>query len=228
MSTMEPISHDRLAVPAWERFQGESDPAWQAFVLYRDMGADRSLAKVAQQLGKSKQLMDRWSRKHWWRYRVEEWERHQEQQRQLANNAAIEQMAQRHASQAALALNALTIPQRALLERLKSDPNLIETMSHAKLDELLNLAVRTSSALPALMNAERLARGEPTTIERRESVGLEIQAGIDPRSQSADLRGVLRVLRESGVLSDILSDIDDEGDEAVAALEQVHSDNADD
>ena len=36
----------------WERQEGETAQAFQAFAAYRDMGAERSLAKVAQKVGK--------------------------------------------------------------------------------------------------------------------------------------------------------------------------------
>lgn len=58
----------------WERQKGESAPAFQAFAIYRDMGAERSLAKVAQKLGKSKALMERWSRRWQWGVRAEAWD----------------------------------------------------------------------------------------------------------------------------------------------------------
>ena len=41
----------------WERQKGESAQAYEAFVLYRDLGAERSHVKVAQQLGKSLSLI---------------------------------------------------------------------------------------------------------------------------------------------------------------------------
>ena len=31
---------------SWERLSGETNPAWNAFCLYRDYGADRSIKKV--------------------------------------------------------------------------------------------------------------------------------------------------------------------------------------
>ena len=40
----------------------------------RDMGAERSLAKVAQKLGKSKALMERWSVRWQWGQRAEAWD----------------------------------------------------------------------------------------------------------------------------------------------------------
>jgi hypothetical protein len=57
----------------WERLTGESPQAFEAFAAYRDMGAERSLAKVARQLGKSTTLMERWSVGHHWVRRVDAW-----------------------------------------------------------------------------------------------------------------------------------------------------------
>lgn len=52
----------------WERQAGESSVAYEAFLLYRNMGHEtegekkkRRLASVAEKLGKSLKLMERWS-----------------------------------------------------------------------------------------------------------------------------------------------------------------------
>lgn len=50
----------------WERQKGESQKAYEAFVIYRDLGAERSTAKVSQELGKSKALIQRWCRAWNW------------------------------------------------------------------------------------------------------------------------------------------------------------------
>jgi uncharacterized protein YnzC (UPF0291/DUF896 family) len=50
----------------WFRQKGESRKAYEAFAVYRDLGAARSQAKVAERLGKSLELMKRWSAKHEW------------------------------------------------------------------------------------------------------------------------------------------------------------------
>jgi hypothetical protein len=50
----------------WERQADETPKAYAAFCLYRDLGPSRSYAKVGQELGKSKTLMEKWGSNHGW------------------------------------------------------------------------------------------------------------------------------------------------------------------
>jgi len=53
----------------WEKQPGESDQAWEAFCIYRDMDADkgkRAINDVAEQLGKSRSLVARWCNEKGW------------------------------------------------------------------------------------------------------------------------------------------------------------------
>jgi hypothetical protein len=59
----------------WEQQPGESVKAFEAFSVYRNLGVRRSTARVAQQLGKSKTLMDRWSSQWFWVERVRAYDR---------------------------------------------------------------------------------------------------------------------------------------------------------
>ena len=80
----------------WERQDGESAKAYQAFCKYLDMGEKRSIRAVAQQLGKSATLMARWSSTWHWPDRVAEYEA---DLRRLAYKKAqndAEKMAKRH------------------------------------------------------------------------------------------------------------------------------------
>lgn len=64
----------------WERLPEESTEAFEAFKTYRDMGAERSLAKVGEKLGKSTALMERWSARHEWVKRAQAWDDEAERQ----------------------------------------------------------------------------------------------------------------------------------------------------
>lgn len=58
----------------WERQPDESPKAYEAFTVYRDLGKERTLPKVAEQCGKSVSLMSRWSQAHSWVERVNAWD----------------------------------------------------------------------------------------------------------------------------------------------------------
>src|SRR6516164_3670924 len=55
---------------AFEQQRKESDKAFAAFSMYLSLGAERSLAKTAAKLGRSKVLMERWSSRFDWPARV--------------------------------------------------------------------------------------------------------------------------------------------------------------
>jgi hypothetical protein len=58
----------------WDRQPGESSPAYEAYLTYQEMGADRSSELVARKLGKSKTLTDRWCSQWKWVERARQWD----------------------------------------------------------------------------------------------------------------------------------------------------------
>ena len=54
----------------WERQEGESVKAFEAFTVYLEMGDERSIREVAQRLAKSRTLIGRWSVTYQWVERV--------------------------------------------------------------------------------------------------------------------------------------------------------------
>lgn len=82
----------------WERQPGESAKAYEAFSTYRDMGSDRSLAKVGQALGKSKAMMEKWSSAHNWVERAKAWDVEQDRILQKQQMDDIKKMRKRHAT----------------------------------------------------------------------------------------------------------------------------------
>lgn len=58
----------------WERQKNEGPKPYEAFTIYRDLGKERTLPKVAEKLGKSLGLVTRWSGAHNWVERVTAWD----------------------------------------------------------------------------------------------------------------------------------------------------------
>lgn len=71
--------------PIWELQETDTDKSFEAFAIYRDMGANRSLRKVAEKLGKSETIINRWSMNNDWVNRVAAFDKHQDSLRQERN-----------------------------------------------------------------------------------------------------------------------------------------------
>ncbi|MFE0190699.1 hypothetical protein [Streptomyces sp. NPDC058989] len=84
-------------VEPWERQSGESVQAFEAFAAYRDLGAARSVAKVARELGKSTTLLFRWSRQYAWVMRATAYDREQDRVFLAEQAQARRDIARRHA-----------------------------------------------------------------------------------------------------------------------------------
>ena len=105
----------------WERRENESSKAYEAFSIYRDMGTERSLGKVAERLKKSETLMGRWSSNHEWVKRAALWDDEQErlerERAQKEQAKAIRDMRKRHADLA----TAMLIKAAKALQRIPDD-----------------------------------------------------------------------------------------------------------
>jgi hypothetical protein len=79
-----------MKLEPWERQPGESDPAWAAFLVYRDLPASaRSIARVVSDTGKSRSLIAGWSSKWDWPARAKEYDRHKDRQTTLREIEAL-------------------------------------------------------------------------------------------------------------------------------------------
>ena len=101
----------------WERQEGETAKAYEAFSEYRDMGADRSLAKVGHKLGKSKAQMEKWSKKYSWVARAEAWDIEEDRLIRVALTKDIGAMRKRHADVA----KAMLIKAARALQKIPDD-----------------------------------------------------------------------------------------------------------
>ena len=104
-------SDDEL--PVWEILPGESSKAYEAFAVYRDLGVERSFRRASAELGKSRQMLGKWSVRWGWVERVRAYDAYLLQQRRIEMEAAIMDMNRQHA---ALADNFISIIARQVIE----------------------------------------------------------------------------------------------------------------
>lgn len=83
---------------AWEQQADESAKNFEAFRIYRDLGAsNRSTSKVAKELNKSADMMQEWCAKHQWVARCSAFDQWEDFIRIREKRKAIMSMATRHA-----------------------------------------------------------------------------------------------------------------------------------
>ena len=81
----------------WDRQKGESARAFEAFLVYLQMGPERSVRAVAQKLSKSYTLAGRWSSTYHWVERCRAWDNYLQQEAKKAAATAVRNMNRRHA-----------------------------------------------------------------------------------------------------------------------------------
>lgn len=127
----------------WEQLDNETPASFEAFLVYREMGAVRALKKVANVLGCSHTRVVKLSSRHEWTLRARAYDREVDRIRLAANAEAQVEMILRHAR---LGQEVVALAHDAL-RRL--DP---ESLKASDVVRLLELGVKT----------ERISRGAPT------------------------------------------------------------------
>lgn len=107
---------------SWQRKQGETGAAFEAFCKYRDMPymeepTGRSLAKVGRMLGKSVTLMERWSTSHDWQERCRDYDNEIQKEELEARKVAVKKMQREHISLA----GQLAEKAKAALEKMEPE-----------------------------------------------------------------------------------------------------------
>jgi len=84
--------HSRQGLRPWEPQSGESASAYEAFVLYRDLGPRRSVVEAARRAGRCCSLFYRWSVRHCWAQRARAWDLAQMREQEQARREAREEV----------------------------------------------------------------------------------------------------------------------------------------
>ena len=165
--------------PLWERQLKESDPAWQAFVVYREMGLDRTLRTACEKIGKSSQLLGDWSSRWSWLERCRAYDAEIDRQRvdaaKLKARAEVEAMRERHLSIAADFQRLGQVEFRRHMRKLKAD---VEKPSFDSKPEIAIDQIR--GVIGDGIKLERINRGEPDAInETRGTVDVTVRSYAD-------------------------------------------------
>lgn len=80
----------------WERQKGESEKAYEAFAVYRDMCEKRTLVAVAEKLQKSDSLIRRWKDRWEWPERVRAYDNELEKEARAKAIKDRKDMTERH------------------------------------------------------------------------------------------------------------------------------------
>ncbi len=149
----------------WERRQDESDKAFQAFQVYRDLGPKRSYRSVAQRLGKAGSLVSRWSSRHQWVSRSAAFDAEADRVRVGEMLDEARNMGRSHGMEAKAVKASLVATAVATATRLREDTAwLRDGVKGLSLKEAVELMLQIGRVLPMLQTAERLAMGQPTEI----------------------------------------------------------------
>lgn len=167
MTDQQPPLEAPVDLEPWDRQPGETDPAWTAFVDYRDAGAgQRSQHKTARSLSCSRQTLAGWSTRHEWRKRVEAWDREQDRAKRRATIETVEKVAKRQATSLDAAAAALVMPIQAYLQRIQMKRQQVgdgELWSDYTDKQLAAEAQTAARLIPQLIQAERLVHGLSTS-----------------------------------------------------------------
>lgn len=148
----------RSAKP-WERQDGESAQAFEAFTTYLEMGAERSLRAVGQKLGKSSTLIERWSATKRWVERATAYDADLQRKAYTAAVNRARKMADRHIR------TALYMQEKALLDLDQLEPAEIRPKDMiAMIREALKLERVSRSAVIADLDAN-IEQGEDSASE---------------------------------------------------------------
>lgn len=110
----------------WDRMPGETDRPWDMFLMFREMRpADRKLVTISGMFGCHPEYVTRNARRYGWHLRVEAWDRHLDELRQVEFQEETKVMGRR---QARLAMKMQYVAE-ARIDQITSSPEAMEALT---------------------------------------------------------------------------------------------------
>lgn len=90
------MSRKKEVIEPWERQPEETEKAYEAFLVYKNLGPGRTFTAVSRRLQKSGTLIQRWKNRYNWEQRAAAFDRENERKEQQSIQKARAQMVKRH------------------------------------------------------------------------------------------------------------------------------------
>lgn len=145
----------------WDRMPKECEQYFEAFNVFKDLGVNRTIGKVANTLGKSMSHCYNMHQKWNWAERAKAWD---DEVQKIKNNAqlkSVQQMCKRHADIAMAFQNPLVAIVKEAGRRIENKE--LESLS---IDKFLAAYMKATQLLDSVTGVERKARGEATEITK--------------------------------------------------------------
>jgi hypothetical protein len=191
---------------AWDRRSGESQQAFHAFSVYRDLGPTRTLEKVATALGKSAGMMERHSAKNDWVDRAAAWDFHTDRKRQEDQLEDERRARQQHRDLGRLLRISAAVRITGRPPQMSASGEPIEEVKPLNLNELN--AADVARLASEGVRIERLSLGMPTDLSKaldvfsvRDVIELvnQMVEGALARMPETEHEGYLLYVRSIGV-----------------------------
>lgn len=145
----------------WERQKGESAQAFEAFSLYLEMGADRSLRAVSKELSKSIPLIKRWCSAYNWVERCRAWDNHLQHEAKKAAVTEVRNMTKRHVKMAQQIQNAAMLALKEMGSDMVNPKNFAAIVKLATELERQNLEAEVAAVSEDISSTQA---GGPSTL----------------------------------------------------------------
>lgn len=204
----QPVTSVEVPLNPWDRQPGETPQAFHAFTIYRNLGHLRSHSRVASELLSGglrrgnpmgvRKDMGIWSRRHRWVERVQAWDREVDRQDQLRQQRDRLEMRKRQADLGQAFQTTLSLPIRALMDKLQTEPELVQRLAQEDIVVLLQLAAQAARALPSVVQVEAQARGEDSAVAQT----YQAEEEVDRVAEEERLRRVAAIMQQYGLMPD--------------------------
>ena len=216
---------DEGTTQPWAQLEDETDSHYAHFQYYCSLPlAKRTYQATANHYGRS--TMSAIPKTNDWSTRVAAWDAERARIYQIEVWEELQEMGRRHGPILKDAIEGIALPLQALAKLSRDNPGAVmEELGSKGVTQLLNLGIKSSRAIPNLMQTERLVRGLPTEITHN------VHSGKVEHVHTPDLSEVEEIIQGLHAAGSLQLDGDaiiDVGEEADTTVEQIHEDDPDD